>query len=87
MLYKVDEYIWNVRMYLWKKCGMRETDRIIDPLVYYVGTGRASTSFLKALLEIKPYIVGRHLLKHDDGCLDDQVKLLKEMVFKRRKCD
>lgn len=83
MLYEVDEYIWKVRMYLWKKCGStNETDIMIYPLTYYVNTGRASTPFLKALLKIKPYIIGRHLIKHKDGCLDDQVKLLKEKVLK-----
>lgn len=83
MLYEVDEYIWKVRTYLWRKCGStNETDRIIEPLVYYVRTGRASTHFLKALLKIKPFVIGRHLYKNKDGCLDDQVLLLKQKVLK-----
>ncbi len=40
---------------------MRDADRAIAPLEWYVKTGRASSAFLRLLVGAKPYMIGRKL--------------------------
>lgn len=50
-------------MYLWEKYGGLQGDNYFYPLEWYVSTGRASTEFLKKLIDSKPFIIGRILAK------------------------
>ena len=59
----IDSYLWSVRKYLWGKCGIDDGDRALSPLEWYVATGRASTEFLGKLVEVKPFVIGRILLR------------------------
>lgn len=58
---RIDNYMWNLRLRLMKKHGVDEADRIIDPLAWYIRTDRAPLSFIRALLEAKPFMICRKL--------------------------
>lgn len=75
---KSDSYIFSVWHYLSVKYGTREADRLIDPLQWYINTGRASTGFLNCLYLVKPYCIGRILAK--GGSHDEIVKRIRKRV-------
>ena len=75
---KSDSYIFSVWHYLAGKHGTREADRLIDPLQWYINTGRASTGFLNCLYLVKPYCIGRILAK--GGSHDEIVKRIRKRV-------
>ncbi len=62
---EIKTYLFDVERCLMVKYGARRAELDLDPLVWYITTGRAPTSFLKALLEKKPYLVARRL--HQGG--------------------
>lgn len=66
----IDEKLWQVRKYLMERYGCDKADIIIDPLVWYITTGRASVAFLKAFLQSKTFMTARKLAKartYDDA--------------------
>lgn len=65
------DYVWDVREYLYKKYGPTQGERDLDPLIWYINTGRASTLRLHELFSIKPYVVGRRL--HQGGSYDEVI--------------
>lgn len=78
--YSIDEYLWDVRKSMWKKLTMNETSVAIDPLKYYVETGRASVSFLHKLIQVKPYVMARYLIKIQDNSVDTIIELIKKKI-------
>lgn len=78
MTSKMSEYCWKVQWYLMKRYGCDAADRMMDPLTWYIGTGRASLDFLRALLEAKPYMIGRQLAK--EGSVDDAIQRIKAYI-------
>lgn len=67
-----EEYIFRVIMAGAKKHGIDSATRIVDPLTWYVTTGRASCSFLAALAKKRPHLVYNVLCKatgSHDGAL------------------
>lgn len=74
----IDAYMYCIETYLWKKHTLDESDRIIAPLRWYIGTGRASVTFLHRLMDIRPYVVGRLLMQ--GGSYDETILRI------RRKC-
>ena len=58
---RLDNIIWKIRQYLRNKYGIDRGDNLMYPLVYYINTGRASTPFIKALIDSKPFVIGRVL--------------------------
>jgi len=67
----IDNFLWDVKSSLMKKYGVDAAERMIDPLVWYVSTGRASGEFLRKLINTKPYIIARKLVENSsvDGTL------------------
>ena len=61
----IDNCLWNIQKILMKKYGCTAADREIAPLIWYINTGRASTPFLKKLINAKPFMIARKL--HMDG--------------------
>lgn len=80
-----NEYIYAVQkcvMYKHGK-GISESLNIIYPLSWYITTGRASASFIKAMYEVKPYVMARLLFKgYSTGSHDDVVEAIKNKVEK-----
>lgn len=72
----ISEYIEDLRLYIASKECFNTADRMIYPLVYYVNTGRASTDFLKQLLNTKFYLIYATLRK--EKSTDEIIKLLKK---------
>lgn len=58
-----DEYIFRVIMAGAKKHGLDNAARVVDPLLWYITTGRANYSFLAALAKCKPHLVYNVLYK------------------------
>ena len=47
----IDDCIWKIQKILMEKYGCTAADREIAPLIWYINTGRASTLFLKSLID------------------------------------
>lgn len=76
----LDYYIHDVWMYAAKKKGCMAADRITAPLEYWIKTGRASLAECKALIEKKPYIIGRILMEHENENYDDILDAVKKKI-------
>ena len=50
----IDACIWDIESKLASVYGCMEAERMIQPLVWYINTGRASTDFLRLLINAKP---------------------------------
>lgn len=74
----IDSTLYAIRKSLMKKHGVDGSARIIDPLVWYINSGRASTAFLGKLIEAKPFMVGRVLEK--GGSHDEAVRNVKKYI-------
>lgn len=61
----IDSALWSIELYLMRRYGCDAAAREIAPLRWYIGTGRASVSFLHGLLEAKTFMVARKL--HEGG--------------------
>lgn len=48
----IEEMIYCIKSKLYKKYTIAESENYISPLVYYISTGRASTDFLKILINL-----------------------------------
>lgn len=59
----IETCLWHIQRSIMEKCGCDKAERAMYPLKWYVQTGRASVDFLRALLEAKPFMVGRTLVK------------------------
>jgi len=74
----VNDHLWKVRCYLMKRHGVDAADRIIDPLEWYISTGRASGEFLRKFVGAKPFVIGRVLEKggtHEEAVARVKAKL------------
>ena len=74
----IETALWLIKASLMKKYGCDAADRIIEPLVWYISTGRASTVFLRKLVNAKPFMVGRRLAA--GGSTDEVVARVKEFI-------
>ena len=71
----IESYMWDVERYTREKLGVTESDRVVSPLWWYIDTGRASADFLGRLVQVKPYVIGRLLMKGgSDAEVIDRVK-------------
>lgn len=63
MNYKLVNYLWDVLFALEQKHGKSENEARIDiePLKWYLETGRCTADFQNRLLATKPYLVARRL--------------------------
>ena len=74
----VDNYLWEVTRYIMTRKGVDESVRMTDPLTWYVNTGRASAGFLKRLVDTKPYIIARLLMK--GGSYDEAIARVRDRI-------
>ena len=80
---RYDEYIYKIEKYLMERYGVDAMYRMIDPLAWYINTGRASATFLQMLVQEKPFVIGRILAKggsHDDVMRNIRKKIGLPMV-------
>ena len=77
-----DEYIFRVIMAGAKKHGLDNATRVVDPLLWYISTGRANYSFLAALAKCNPHLVYNVLYKAA-GSHDSALIALRTYVMSR----
>ena len=69
---RVFAYCTELLVLLSKESTWDQANRYLDPLSWYINTGRASTEFLRRLLATKPYLIARRLMK--GGTYDEVLK-------------
>jgi hypothetical protein len=74
----VDDFLYRTESYLTQHHGSSIAYLDIDPLRWYIRTGRASTQFLGLLLQKKPYMIARKL--HEGGSTDEAVQRIKDYI-------
>lgn len=74
----VETCLWHIQRHLIEKHGTRQAEIDMDPLRWYVNTGRASIDFLRALITAKPFMVARKL--HEGGSYDESLRRLKTYI-------
>ena len=77
----IDRYVWDVEAYIAERLSVDQAERLTSPLRWYIGTGRASTAFIRGMITLRPFVIARVLLK--GGADEEVVNALK----KRVKCD
>lgn len=78
---KEDNYLWDIKKYLMNKYGVDQAERDIDPLAWYIKTGRASVSFLNLLYKKKPFLIARRLHSAGScGSYDDIINGIKTYI-------
>lgn len=78
LMYTVDHKLWQVKHYLSLRYGYQTADRDVDPLQWYIVTGRASTNFLQLLIKAKPFMIARRL--HEGGSYDEAIARVKKLI-------
>ena len=74
----IETGLWHIERYLLQKYGSAQAARDMEPLKWYIATGRASTEFIWAILTAKPFMIGR--LLHKGGSVDEAIQRLKKYV-------
>lgn len=74
----IDNGLWAIQLCLMNKYGVDTARRDMEPLKWYIGTGRAPIQFISDLLDAKPFMVARIL--HKGGSYDDVLKRIKKYV-------
>ncbi len=63
----IDTYMWYVERYLMKQYGSTQASIEIDPLRWYIVTGRAPVQFIRLMIQKKPYLIARILHKKGES--------------------
>lgn len=74
----VDDFVYRTCLYGIQKYGYDTAQTDVDPLKWYISTGRASTQFLGLLLQKKPYMIARKL--HEGGSVQESVDRIKKYI-------
>ena len=74
----IDNGLWAIQLCLMNKYGVDTARCDMEPLKWYIGTGRAPTPFIASLLDAKPWMIARML--HKGGSYDDVLKRIKKYV-------
>lgn len=77
-----DNALWAIERSLMLKYGTLQAQKDVDPLRWYILTGRCSISFLRAVINAKPYMIARRL--HEGGSTEeaiDRVRQYLETIF------
>lgn len=74
----IETGLWAIQRYLMEKYGLDQSYQDIAPLSWYIGTGRASIDFTRAVLTAKPFMIGRKL--HEGGTYDEVIQRVKDYL-------
>ena len=69
---KIETGLWHIEWYLMQRYGVDTAKRDMDPIKWYIYTGRASVDVTNRLLCAKPFMVGR--LLHKGGSYDEIIR-------------
>lgn len=70
--------LWHIQRHLIQKYGTQQAEFDMEPLKWYVSTGRASAEFLRTLFTAKPFMVARKL--HQGGSYDQVLERVKKYI-------
>lgn len=76
----IDNYLWDTQKSMWKKVSVDESAAAMSALRWYITTGRASVAFLHKMVAVKPFMLGRYLLKIQDNSDDRIIELIKKKI-------
>lgn len=79
-VYSIEGYLWDTRKAMWKTISVNDSSNAIYPLAWYIKTGRASLEFLRKMIQVKPYVMARYLIKIQDNSVDAAVDLIKQKI-------
>ena len=76
---RIDEYLYSIERILMQSYGVDQARRYMMPLHWYIYTSRASATFLRLLLDSKPFVIARVLAKggSDENVIDNVCKKIK----------
>lgn len=72
-------FIFKTIMYGASKIGLDASYRVVDPLAWYIGTGRASYEFTARLATKKPYRVFQ-VLNKAGGSYEEAIQAIKHYL-------
>lgn len=75
---RVEKKLWEIYFWLCRKHISLEASKLLDPLKWYVGTGRSTLEFDKRLVNARTYMIGRILEK--DGSVQEVVDRVKKYL-------
>lgn len=78
----IENYLWAVERYLMGRYGSTQARIDIDPLKWYVVTGRAPVQFIRLMVQKKPYLVARILHKKGESYNEIISNIKKYIGFK-----
>lgn len=84
---RVQFYLEDVVVLLIEKHGLdyNKANLAVNPIWWYVSTGRASTPWCKALLKIRPFMIARRVSW--DMSYDEVLNAIKPLVEKKMDMD
>lgn len=68
---QIDTMLWHIQREDMQRHGCTQAERDMQPLVWYINTGRASTEFLRLLMNARPVLVARDL--HKGGSYEEVI--------------
>ena len=60
-------------------CYISTAESLVEPLEWYVKTGRASCDFLHRLIKVKPFMIARRVA--EGGSTDEVMDRIKSLVY------
>lgn len=74
----IETLLWHIQRELMQRHGVAAAAREISPLRWYIDTGRATISFIKALAHKSPCMVARRL--HKGGSTEEVIQRVKDYI-------
>lgn len=74
----IETCLWRIKYYMMQTYGCDTAEQEFAPLQWYIDTGRASTDFLRKLIDAKPFMVGRML--HKGGSYVEAIRRVKTYI-------
>lgn len=74
----IETGLWHIQRYLMERYGVDQAVQDITPLSWYIGTGRASVDFIRAVLTGKHFMIARKL--HEGGTYDEVIQRVKKYL-------
>ena len=68
---QIDTMLWHIQREAMQRHGCDQAERDMQPLLWYINTGRASTEFLRLLMNTRPVLVARDL--HKGGSYEEVI--------------
>ena len=76
----IDAFMWELIMTVKRvcACSIATAESLVDPLNWYIKTGRASAEFLHKLVKSKPFMIARRI--SHGGSTEEVMDRVKEYV-------